>query len=243
MEVDQCDNGPLSLDNLKVIDIKQKHCALCNCAIHPEIVIIPKLARLELLSLRHVYAPPEARCCASHLINNNHLHPKTTVNAKNDLKSGAGLLLHEVKDLCNELLALSEEFRSPSYLDFDDFSMTDEEYAAWTGWNKNQFDYMYDQISFFLRSSSNRTSRNAFAIFWIKMKTNLSFRQIDSLFKISDESESRRKRTANGFDSVRKLLVEVFVLKNMGIKHITKEQAKSHNTWYTKVIRLPFGSR
>ena len=44
MEVDQCDNGLLSLDNLKVIDIKQKHCALCNCDIHPEIVIIPKLA-------------------------------------------------------------------------------------------------------------------------------------------------------------------------------------------------------
>ena len=49
--------------------------------------------------------------------------------------------------------------------------MTDEEYEAWTGWNKNQFDYMYEQISSFLRSSSNRTSRNAFAIFWIKMKT------------------------------------------------------------------------
>ena len=104
--------------------------------------------------------------------------------------------------------------------------MTDEEYEAWTGWNKNQFDYMYEQISSFLRSSSNRTSRNAFAVFWIKMKTNLSFRQIGSLFKTGNDSESRRKRAADAFDSIRTLLVELFVPKNLGITHITKEEAK-----------------
>ena len=153
------------------------------------------------------------------------------------MKSGANLLSHEAKDLCNDLLALSEEFRSPSYLDFDDLSMIDEEHEAWTGWNKNQFDYMYEQISSFLRSSSNRTSRNPFAVFWTKMKTNLSFRQIGSLFKIGNDSKSRRKRAADAFDSVRTLLVELFVPKNLGTTHITKEEAKAHNTSYTKVRR------
>ena len=165
--------------------------------------------------------------CASHLTNNHHLHPKTIVDVKNDLKSGANLLPHEVEDHCNDLLALSEEFASPSYLDFDDLSMTDEEYEAWTGWNKNQFDYMYEQISSFLRPSSNRTSRNAFAVFWIKMKTNLSFRQIGSLFKIGSDSESRRKRAADAFDSVRTLLVELFVPKTFRHHAYNKRGSKS----------------
>ena len=158
-------NEPSSLDNLKFIDINQNRCVLCNCDVHSEIMIMPKFARFELLSSRRLYTPQNARCCASHLINNHRLHPKTIVNVKNDLKSGANLLPHEVKDLCNDLLALSEEFASPSYLAFDALSMTGEEYKAWTGWNKNQFDYMYERISSFLRSSLGRTSRNAFGIF------------------------------------------------------------------------------
>ena len=76
MEVDY-DNGLLSLDNLKLIDIKRKHCALHNCDIHFEIIIIPKLARLKLLSLHQVYGPQSARCSVSHLTNNYRLHPKT----------------------------------------------------------------------------------------------------------------------------------------------------------------------
>ena len=64
------------------------------------------------------------------------------------------------------------------------------------------------------------------------MKANLSFRhqQIESFFKIGNDSKSRRKRAAGAFDSVRTLLVELFVPKNLGGMHITKEEAKSHNT-------------
>ena len=115
---------------MEFIDINQNRCVLCNCNVYCELIVMPRFARFELLSLNRLYAPQNARCCASHLINNHRLHSKTIVNVKNDLKSGANLLLHDVKDLCNNLLALSEEFRSPSYLDFDDLSMTDEEYEA-----------------------------------------------------------------------------------------------------------------
>ena len=62
---------------------------------------------------------------------------------------------------------------------------------------------MFDIISPYLRSSSNRHIRNALAMFWIKLKTNLSFRQIGSVFNIPGNSEDRRKRAADAFDSVR----------------------------------------
>ena len=65
----------------------------------------------------------------------------------------------------------------------------------------------------------------------------LSLRQIGSLFNIGNDSESRRKRPADAFDSVRTLLVELFVPKDLDITHITKEEAKAYNTSYTKVRR------
>lgn len=45
-------------------------------------------------------------------------------------------------------------------LNFDDFSLTDEDYSAWTGWTKEQFDHLHDCISHHLRSSSHRSTRN-----------------------------------------------------------------------------------
>jgi hypothetical protein len=115
-----------------------------------------------------------------------------------------------------------------------------EDYEAWTGWSKEQFDEMYRELSPFLRSSVNRTCRNAFAIFWIKIKTNLSFRQIGSLFNINGNSESRRLRAADAFDSVREVFIKYFVPKHLGIGHMTVDDMKMHNTAYSKVCIFIF---
>ena len=58
------------------------------------------------------------------------------------------------------------------------------------------------------------------------------------LFNMAHESESRRKRAVDAFDSVRKLLVEPFVPKHLGINHMTKDEVRSRNTEYTKVRLL-----
>jgi hypothetical protein len=232
------DEKPLTLDNLKFRGSGHKKCVICCCNVSSKMMVMPKTARLELLAFHRVYAPGGIRSCHSHLINDNHLRPNVRLRELDRLRLVTSLSSDEMRDFCNDLLSMLEELRSSSSssrLDFDDLSYTDEDYEAWTGWTKKQFDQMFNQISPFLRSSLNRTSRNAFAIFWIKVKTNLSFRQIGSLFNISNESELRRKRAADAFDSVRNLLVELFVPKYLGIGHITKEEAKAHNTAYTKV--------
>ena len=59
------DNEPLSLDNLKFIDINQNRCVFCNCNVHCELIITPKFARFELPSLNRLYAPQNARLCFS----------------------------------------------------------------------------------------------------------------------------------------------------------------------------------
>ena len=106
---------------------------------------------------------------------------------------------------------------------------------------KHNFDLIFDEVSRFLRSSENRTSRNAMAMFWIKLKTNLSFRQIGSLFNINGDSEKRRLCAAKAFDSVRNLLIKYFVPNHLGIKHMQIEDTKAHNTAYSKVSLSSFG--
>ena len=137
---------------------------------------MPKLARLEpvIFTLRLC-------CCASHLISNYRLHSKTIVSVKNDLKSSTNLLLHEVKDLCNDLLA---------YLDL--LLILILMISPWLvrSMKLEQNGIKINLITSFFHSSSNRISRNAFAIFWIKKK-NLSFLQIGSLFKIWNQDTGR----------------------------------------------------
>ena len=128
-------------------------------------------------------------------------------------------------------------FRKGDHLNFEDENaMSDDDYRLWTGWTKEQFREMLPSLPK-LRNSSNRTVRTALAIFWIKLKTDLSFSQIGSLLGIHrDNAENGRLTTSKTIDSVTKDLVEHFVPPNLGPNHLTPQQAKSHNTEYSKTF-------
>ncbi|CAF3709271.1 unnamed protein product [Rotaria socialis] len=213
MEIND-DNDGLTLDNITFIGSGHKRCVV-------------------------LYAPHGIRSCTSHLLNGDRLRPDEHIDIENRFPIPTSLSSTEASELFSDLFSLIDELRSSSHLDFDSILLTDEDYQAWTGWTKEQFNLMFQYISSHLRSSSNRTSRNAFASFWIKLKTNLSFRQIGSLFNMIGDSELRRKRASDTFDSVRELLMLHFVSAHLGIGHITIDEAKIHNTAYTKdIIRI-----
>jgi hypothetical protein len=96
----------------------------------------------------------------------------------------AALPTETLVDLVDDLLTLLQEATRSPRLNFRDPFMSDEDYEAWTGWKKNQFESMLKELTPYLRPSINREPIDALAIFWIKLKTNLSFRQIGSLFNI-----------------------------------------------------------
>ncbi|CAF4364616.1 unnamed protein product [Rotaria sp. Silwood2] len=132
-----------------------------------------------------------------------------------------------------EIRGGSVEAVTAPLLDFLVPSLNDEDYLAWADWTKEQFDDMYHVTSSHLRSSSNHHIRNALAMFWIKLKTNLSFRQIGSMFNIPGNGEDRRKRAADAFDSVRQCLIKTFVSGHLGVQHLTREDAKKQNTSFS----------
>ncbi|CAF4723381.1 unnamed protein product, partial [Rotaria sp. Silwood2] len=136
-------------------------------------VLMPKSARLDLLLLFRLFAPHGVRCCLSHLLNGNRLRPDLHIENSNRLPMPTSLSTEEARELINDLFSLIDTLRFSPHLDFHNSSLTEEDYQAWTGWSLKQFDLMFGYISDYLRSSSNRPARNAFAIFWIKLKTNL----------------------------------------------------------------------
>ncbi|CAF3419459.1 unnamed protein product [Rotaria sp. Silwood2] len=227
------DDDRLTLNNVIFAGSGHSKCVICRQETRRGMISMPKSARLDLLIIHLMYAPNGVRCCPSHLLNNNRLLPDVEISMGNRQQLAASLLSSEMIDLVTDLLSLLHEAVTSPRLDFLDPSLNDEDYLTWTGWTKAQFDNMFDIISPYLRSSSNRNTRNALAMFWIKLKTNLSFRQIGSVFNIPGNSEDRRKRAADAFDSVRQCLIEKFVPRHLGVQHLAREDAKKQNTSFS----------
>ena len=54
------------------------------------------------------------------------------------------------------------------------------------------------------------------------------------------DSETKRKRAADAFESVMEKMVEHLVPKYLGIEHLGREEAKIHNTSFVKVKYIIF---
>ena len=228
------DDDCLTLDNVIFSGAGHNRCVVCRRGTGSGMLVMPKVARLGLLILHSMYTPHAVRCCSSHLFSTQRLIPDVQVNMDNRQRLATSLSSSDMVTLVSDLISLLQEAVTSPRLDFLNPSLTDEDYLAWTGWTKDQFDDMYAVISPHLRSSSNRHIRNALGIFWIKLKTNLSFRQIGSIFNVPGDGEDRRKRAADAFDSVRLCLLEHFVERHLGVEHLCRDDAKKHNTSFSK---------
>ena len=122
--------------------------------------------------------------------------------------------------ICYEL---SKKDSSPR-LDF--VNLTDEDCRAWTGWTLDQLKQMYFACSS-ERNSFSATTENALILFWVKLKTNISFQQLSTLCRMSKSSVSRE------FHTVLQAMHNIVVPKNLGAKHITRSEALCHNTSFT----------
>ena len=82
--------------------------------------------------------------------------------------------------------------------------------------------------------SKYRTPFEAICQFRIKLKTNLSFRQIGTLFKISTSEESIRRLVEDTFYAVTNYLNDVLVCSDLGLDHLTRIEALTHHVAYRK---------
>ena len=59
-----------TMENILFADSGHKQCVICKAEISADAIIITKIARLNFLVLKRMYAPHGARCCKQHLWNN-----------------------------------------------------------------------------------------------------------------------------------------------------------------------------
>lgn len=151
------------------------------------------------------------------------------------------LTLENASKVIADLIYAMGTYRKKATLDFEDpHAMDDEDYKLWTGWTKDQFALFLPYLKENgMRETQTRTLRESLAMFWIKLKTDLSFSHIATLFGLG-ATEAGRLRVSGAFKSVEDALYKHMVPCFLGPSHLTPDEAKKHNTAYSRAF---FGDR
>ena len=86
------------------------------------------------------------------------------------------------------------------------------------------------------RSSKHRSPFEAVCLFWMKLKTNKSFRQIGTLYKIDTQEAGIRPRVEDTFHVVLDTLNEILMLKYLGLTHLSRLEGLNHYTAYSRAF-------
>jgi len=208
-------------------------CVICDKKVGEGCIKIPDTVRQDLLMNFSLFVESDSNCriCVTHL-QGKYLKPDLKISK--NFKEKAELTSDKASNLIHELLNLLRN-RTPQ-LDFENpNSLSNEDYLLWTGWDKVQFSFFLSYLNG-VDNSKNRTKREALAIYWIKLKTNLSHSHIASLFGFEDPNTYGRKIVASAFDSVLNSLNTYFAPFHIGVDHITNEEMLKHNTIYSKTF-------
>ncbi|CAF3002747.1 unnamed protein product [Rotaria sp. Silwood2] len=143
------------------------------------------------------------------------------------------LTCNQISLLINDLIVEVNRIKRMPLLVEDDSIITDDDYQVWTGWNLNQLKDMTSLISPRMHKSKHRQPFEGICMYWTKLKTNLSFRQIGTLFKIETTDENIRRRVEDTFHKVSSYLYDALVPSYLGFNHLSRANAIAHHTAYT----------
>ena len=166
--------------------------------------------QMTLLCDYRVYSSPNARwcviaCCEA---------PQERSHEPAYLSS------HQVQRLICELMLELSRAKPTPLLAEDDPALSDDDYRAWTGWDISQVKSMTSLRTSRMNKSQHRAPFEAVCLFWMQLKTNLSFRQIGILFRIDTEEENTRLRVEDAFHAVLGYLNEALVSRHIGLTHL-----------------------
>jgi len=113
----------------------------------------------------------------------------------------------------------------------EDESLNDSEVKTLFGVNRGQFDSLHAHVAPDLRSSCNRTRRDALAIYLMKLRLNLSQEAIGILFGTQNQS-----RISDTISTVSNAIYEKFTPKYLGYTHLTPHQVQSHQSQFLNKI-------
>ncbi|CAF3808882.1 unnamed protein product, partial [Rotaria magnacalcarata] len=221
----------LPLDNLLILDNiygngdDYIYCTWCMKA-GVEMKQLSLSERMTLLCEHNLYTSHTARRCTDSCCN----LPRKRSHERTHLSS------QQAVNLINDLTTELSRVKITPFITDNSTVLSKEDDLSWIGWTLEQLKEMASLVESRMHSSKHRTPFEAMCQFWIKLKTNLSFRQIGTLFKVSTSEESIRRRIEDTFHAITIYLNDVLVSSNLGLNHLTRTEALSHHTTYTKAF-------
>ena len=209
------------------------YCIICKADVKAGLFkVIPTEARFDLLIRFNVYADSGSRVCTSHLTG-NHLSASVQCSANTE-EANIVLTSDQATGIIEGFLSIMRERENTFALDFNDPSFTDDVCLTWTGWTRCQFQSMLDCLQTTI-DSCQRDRSTALLIFWVKLKTGLSFQQIASL--MNKNTDSGIKMVSRAFRAVTADLDAHFAPSYITCNHISRDKAFSeHMTAYSSVL-------
>ena len=220
----------VDMPNIKTYPLSHNICYVCRATVTKGCRKIPSKARVQLLVLHGFLAPVGSRVCITHLHGDNIVNDlEMSPGARHG--SNATMDMDDITGLFEEMLDnLKEAYQLPA-LNFN--NMDDSEYLLWTGWSRLQFDQMLPYLKY-VNDTELRNKRNALGMFWLKVKTDLSYKQLASLVGLKS-----RQTFSLIMESVRNSLKKYFVPLYLYPGHLSRETAQSHSTIFSRTF---FGS-
>ncbi|CAF1014916.1 unnamed protein product [Didymodactylos carnosus] len=112
---------------------------------------------------------------------------------------------HSLCHLINDFIFELSHAKTTPLLSENDTNLLEDDYISWTRWILEQLKQMTTRVSPRMHSSKHRTPFEAIYLFWVKLKSGLSFRQIGTSFKIDTSEDSIRRRVEDTFHVIRVL--------------------------------------
>ena len=144
------------------------------------------------------------------------------------------LIFHQVQRLISDLVLELSSTKCTFFVSEHDRNCSDDDYLSWTSWTLDQLKSMALLIAPRMRTSKHRSLFEAVCVFWTKLKTNLSFRQIGMLFKFGTQEARIRRRVDDTFHAVLVNLKEILVPKYLGLSHLRRLEALNYHTTHSR---------
>lgn len=179
---------------------------------------VPPTAAMNMWLEHNIYIPPTNRCCASHLETDGLFNSEANEVIRKQLRE-LSLSSAEIGELVKALtIEAKKKEQTNTKLSFEeDSSLTSDEYKLLTGLERQHFDHLFGFCKDGVRNSSNRSARDALAIFLMKLRLDVSQECLAFLFKIEHKS-----KISEIIKSVSTTLKISFLPLYLGYGHITR---------------------
>ena len=148
--------------NIKAVASSQRYCFICKN--NEGRARVPKEARAQCWMEKDISIPFNNRVCKIHL--DGKLFSQEALDSIEGTKDGVRMTDEEMADWIFDLTQLAKGEGKRRRYNFDDpKNVPASEYKLLVGFEKEDFDYLVTRISPYLNKSSNRSVRNALAVF------------------------------------------------------------------------------